>query len=60
MARLEVDLVRKGGRCMGMGEQNENLPIRCEHRHGVIHKILVVESVDPVGGDDVCLDRITS
>ena len=55
-----MDLVRKGGHCMGMGEQNENLSIGCEQRHGVIHKILVVESVDPVGGDDVCLDRITS
>lgn len=43
-----------------MGEQKENLPIRCEQRHGVIHKFLVVDSVDPVGGDDVCLDRITS
>jgi len=45
MARLKVDLVRRGGHCVGMGEQKENLPIRCEQRHGVIHKILVVDSV---------------
>lgn len=53
MARLKVDLRRKGGHCVGMGEQKDSLPIRRAQRHGVIHKNLVVNFVGPIGGNDV-------
>lgn len=53
MARLRVDLRRKGGRCVGMGEQKDSLPIRCAQRHRVIHKNVVVNFLGPIGGDDV-------
>lgn len=55
MVRLKVDLLRKGEYC-GNGELGAESAYQvdtCGQRHGVSQKVLVSDSVDPLGGEDI-------